>query len=165
VKYRRLHPEELANLETEFINFLATNSITAEDWTRLKQMSPEQAAQLLDLFSDMVWEKVLTNVSFLQMRTSNELRIIHFGPEKIAMVVIQIASEAFNFTNPDHITSIAEGTADLMNYDPEIYKGKRDYGADKKMEVFIMMEQGAKPCKEDLWYSVQKMLPPDEQVN
>lgn len=163
MKYRRLHPEELESLREDFIQFLAANSITAEDWTKLKQADPEASGQLVDLFSDMVWDKVLENVKYLRIHSSDELRVLSFGEKNIEMVLIRITSDSFDFTNPDDINSVAEGNVDLMKFEPEIFRGKKDYSHGKKMEVFVMMEQGAKPCKEVFWRSIQSMLPPAER--
>lgn len=161
MKYRRLHPEELENLREDFVQFLAANSITGEDWTKLKEAQPEQSNQLIEMFSDLVWEKVLGNIKYLETRSPNELRVIHFADEQVQMIVLKVESEKFDFTNPIDIQSIADGTLDLMSFDPEVLKGERDYRADKKMEVFVMMEEGARPCKEVFWRSILKMIPPD----
>ena len=60
MKYRRLSKEQLEELHLEFINFLATQSITGEEWTALKKNKPEVAEEELDVFSDLIWEGVLT---------------------------------------------------------------------------------------------------------
>ena len=45
MKYRRLTKEQLEELHPEFINFLATQSITAEEWDTLKKKKPEVAEE------------------------------------------------------------------------------------------------------------------------
>ncbi|MEL6975556.1 MAG: DUF6495 family protein, partial [Bacteroidota bacterium] len=59
MKYARLTQQQLEELHPEFINFLATQSITAEEWSTLKSDKPEVAEQELDVFSDLIWEGVL----------------------------------------------------------------------------------------------------------
>ena len=66
MKYTRLTKEQFEELQQEFINFLATQSITADEWSNLKVNSPEMAEMELDVFSDLIWEGVLQNVSFLE---------------------------------------------------------------------------------------------------
>lgn len=162
MKYRRLHPEELENLRDDFVQFLAANSVTASDWEDIKKRQPETAGKLIELFSDIVWEKVLGNIRYLEGRTSDELRVTHFDQEKIRMIVIKIKDEQFDFTNPDHISKVAEGQLDLMSFDPEIFRGSRDYQHAREMEVFAAMEQGSRPCKEIFWRSILAMLPKEE---
>ena len=59
MKYRRLTKEQFEELHQEFINFLATQSITGEEWTKIKAEQPKVAEEEMDIFSDLVWEGVL----------------------------------------------------------------------------------------------------------
>ena len=49
MKYTRLTKEQFEELHQEFINFLATQSITAEEWEDIKKNKPEAAEQELSL--------------------------------------------------------------------------------------------------------------------
>jgi hypothetical protein len=64
MKYSRLSKDQFVELHKEFIDFLSSNSITFEDWTILKQNNDGKAEGLLDLFSDIVWAKVLDKHDF-----------------------------------------------------------------------------------------------------
>ena len=64
MKYARLTKEQFEELHQEFINFLATQSITADEWKKLKIEKPEVAEQELDIFSDLIWEGVLNKVKY-----------------------------------------------------------------------------------------------------
>ena len=66
MKYTRLTKEQLEELNQEFINFLATQSITAEEWKDIKEQKPKVAEEELDVFSDLVWEGVLSKVEYLE---------------------------------------------------------------------------------------------------
>ena len=66
MKYRRLSKEQFEELHKEFINFLATQSLTAEEWSKLKLEKPELASKEMDIFSDLVWESVLSKVKYLE---------------------------------------------------------------------------------------------------
>ena len=66
MKYRRLSKEQFEALHKEFINFLATQSITAAEWEVLKSQKPEVVEAEMDVFSDLVWEGVLDKVLFLE---------------------------------------------------------------------------------------------------
>ena len=56
MKYTRLTKQQLEELHQEFINFLATQSITATEWEMIKLNRPHVAEEELDVFSDLVWE-------------------------------------------------------------------------------------------------------------
>ncbi|NND88198.1 MAG: hypothetical protein HKM28_03010, partial [Flavobacteriaceae bacterium] len=66
MKYRRLSKEQLNELHPEFINFLATQSITADEWSQIKEKQPEVAELEIDVFSDLVWEGVLQKAEYLE---------------------------------------------------------------------------------------------------
>ena len=68
MKYSRLTKEQFEELHQEFINFLATQSITAEEWATIKTKQPEVAEQELDVFSDLVWEGVLKSVKYAKLK-------------------------------------------------------------------------------------------------
>ena len=51
MKYSRLTKEQLEELHQEFINFLATQSITADEWSDIKINKPEVAEEELDAVS------------------------------------------------------------------------------------------------------------------
>ena len=62
MKYRRLTIDELKELEQEFVRFLASNTVTSEDWQAVKTTNPERADQLIDIFSDIVFDKVIDKI-------------------------------------------------------------------------------------------------------
>lgn len=66
MKYQRLSKEQFEELHQEFINFLATQSITSDEWEEIKTNKPEVAEQELDVFSDLIWEGVLNKVEYIE---------------------------------------------------------------------------------------------------
>ena len=66
LKYKRLSIEQLKELEKEFVDFLVVNGILAEDWLKLKETDPDKAEQMVDLFSDVVFEGILRKTDFIE---------------------------------------------------------------------------------------------------
>ena len=60
MKYQRLTKEQFEALHQEFATFLASHSIDKKQWDALKQSQDENVDALLDQFSDLVWEDVLS---------------------------------------------------------------------------------------------------------
>ena len=83
--YRRLTNDELAELETAFIRFLALNGIPADDWVKIKGEDKARTEQLIESFSDVVFHETLTKLKFLDFKTKNEIRTFHCGPDKIVL--------------------------------------------------------------------------------
>src|SRR5690554_7284010 len=75
MKYTRLTKEQLEELHQEFINFLAAQSITGEEWEALKKNSPEVAEDELDVFSDLIWEGVLSKVRFVENISAQQMHL------------------------------------------------------------------------------------------
>ncbi len=73
MKYRRLSTDELQELEKEFVHFLVSNGIAADDWVKLKEEENDKAEALIDTFSDVVMEKVLGKVDFLEKREKSSV--------------------------------------------------------------------------------------------
>ena len=73
MKYRQLTKEQFESLHQEFAQFLATQSIDVKEWTTIKAENPKLAEEEMNLFSDVVWEDVLTRTKFLE----------HFSPKTI----------------------------------------------------------------------------------
>ncbi len=71
MKYTRLTKEQLEELHPEFIRFLASQNIDKAEWDTLKAQKPEVAEQELDVFSDLVWDEVLTKAEWLEHYSKN----------------------------------------------------------------------------------------------
>ena len=63
MKYTRLSKEQLESLHEEFALFLATQSIDKIQWVKIKTENPTLTDELLDLFSDMVWDQSLEKIT------------------------------------------------------------------------------------------------------
>ena len=73
-KYRLLTLDELQELEHEFINYLILNGIEAKEWEKLKTEDKPAAEKIVELFSDVVFEKIFRKVEYLEQRNSKEIR-------------------------------------------------------------------------------------------
>lgn len=140
------------------MQFLAANSVTASDWENLKKSNPEKAEELIDLFSDIVWEKVLTKTEFIEIRQRKVLRIMKFGDKMAELIQIAINDDDFDFRIPENIESLAEGRTKLNSLKPEIHKGKKSYPKSRNDEVFYHLEQGGTISKEDVWVALESSL-------
>src|SRR5690606_17459614 len=99
MKYRILTKEELEELESEFITFLVANGIPGDDWVRIKGNEPEKSQRIIEIFSDVVFEKILSKVHYLEHRQKDVIRICRFGEEKITMNGIRVEGKsAIDFT-------------------------------------------------------------------
>lgn len=158
MKYRILTKDELDELESEFITFLAANGIPADDWVKMKADEPEKSHKLIEIFSDVVFEKILSNVHYLEHREKDTIRIFRFGDEKVTMNGIHIeGGSAIDFTkNQDTATLIQ-----LFNLSPgklKIFTAEKAYKQDRLQEIFNLMQNGAQILKNDrLFHTIEQL--------
>jgi len=143
MKYRLLTSEELKELEPEFINFLAANHVTASDWLQLKTENIQKAERLIEIFSDIVLEKVLLKIDYLEIREEKNLLIFNFKEEKIILIGIAVKENStLDLSNTASIASIALNPERTEEERLTIFKTEKDYQKARPEEVFKLVQQG-----------------------
>lgn len=138
MKYRKLSLEELEELREDFVRFLAANHVTAPDWEKIKTREPEKAEGLIALFSDEVFEQVLTRLEYLEFKTPQDLKTFHCGPDKIVMLgLLADESSGIDFTQNQPLSVFLDSGASL-----KLYTAEKGYGGSREQELFRMMENG-----------------------
>ena len=157
MKYRRLSMEELKELEPDFIRFLASNSIAGDDWVKMKENNPEKSNQLIDHFSDLIFERTLKKVEHLEFKTPNDIKLFHCMEDKIVMLGLFVEGHSnLDFTKPTDpklmIEQLKQSSAQL-----KLYQAEKQFSKQREMELFEMMENGCLISKGDLFYTLQKL--------
>ena len=89
MKYTRLTKEQFEELHQEFTTFLATQSIDKAEWDTIKKEKPEVAEQELDVFSDLIWEGVLTKAQFLEHFSKNHIFLFQCFDTEVKSIVLK----------------------------------------------------------------------------
>ncbi|MEK6155668.1 DUF6495 family protein [Flavobacteriaceae bacterium 3-367] len=148
MKYARLTKQQLEELQAEFINFLATQSITAEEWNTLKKEKPQVAEEELDVFSDLIWEGVLTKVTFLENISAQHMHLFHLTEKEMKLISIKVM-------NPDIDLGTEQGfTWFKNNYQSDFVEyltASKAYTDDKNLDKFTLIQQGAVITKGELY--------------
>ena len=139
MRFRRLTLEELEQLKDEFIQFLAANTITGEDWATLKEEESEKAEKLIDIFSDIVMEKSLSNVRFLEKREPKNLLLFHAKTKEIDLIGLSIDSDQYDFTNPEDLKELMENPSSV---NLQMFRSSKPYTKTREEEVFELLETG-----------------------
>lgn len=152
MKYRKLNLDELQELETEFIRFLVSNTITGDDWEKLKTEDPKKAEGLIEIFSDIVFDKIIKGIEYLEVRMPKDYRTFHCLEDKIIMMGIQAqGSSELDFTKNESpgqmMDQIQKAGAKL-----QLYSGEKAYQPNREQELFRMMESGALISKDGEMY-------------
>ncbi len=159
MKFRRLRQDELSVLETRFIEFLASNTITGPDWEKIKTNKPEQAEGLIEIFSDIVFEDTLDKITYLRHTAPTELRCFHCLEEKIIMMgLIAKETKGFDFrenaTAQEMMSKVKASGGSL-----QFFTAEKEYKGDRKQELFRMMENGCLISKGEIYKALEAVAP------
>ena len=155
MKYRRLSKEQFEELHKEFINFLATQSITVSEWKLLKEKKPEVAEAELDVFSDLVWEGVLENVTFLENIAPKHMYLFCVKEKSIALIGLKVSKETVDLTIEGGFSWLRDN---LMSSEVEIFNAEKQINGDKKLQIFELIEKGAHITKGELFKYFEQLI-------
>lgn len=143
MRFRRLNSEELFALETEFKQFLVVHEQYDEEWRVLAENNPAKAEQFIELFSDLVLERVHSQVSYL----------VYFSKSMVSFFDMRNNPlKAYQIKCPDHLSLQNEmELQQLVNahFDElQFYVGEKQLMKDKADEVFDLIVKGSEVCEE-----------------
>jgi hypothetical protein len=157
LKYTLLSKEQLESLHQEFAVFLASQSIDKKEWERIKNENPKLVNQEIELFSDMVWEKVLDNVSFLEHFTQNHIFLIHTQKEKFYSIIISTNQKNIDFCQKEGLDWLEQN----WNSNEIIFKtGEKIIESNSNQEIFELIKKGATITKGELYQKINLILNP-----
>lgn len=157
MKYRRLTNEELTSLEKEFVEFLVANTITANDWIKLKNENLEHANHLIDMFSDIVMEKVLQNIKYLEYRDTKSLMVFECQKEQIVLIGLTVSDAIdVDLTNQSSIQKLVSENK-LDDNTISIFKTIKPYQKIREIEIFEMTQNHCFISDGALFYTLSKM--------
>ena len=152
MKYQRLTKEQLDEMQPEFINFLAAQSINAEEWKEIKRDRPEVAEQELDVFSDLIWEGVLDKVAYLEHLSPQHIFLFHIDGTTINLISIKVEDKLIDITTDSGYKWLQEN---LMDDTVNLYTSSKILKEDRNKDIFALIQQGAVITKGELynWFS------------
>jgi predicted aldo/keto reductase-like oxidoreductase len=155
MKYARLTKEQLEELQQEFVNFLATQSITASEWQELKQSKPQVAEDEIDVFSDLIWEGVLTNVGYVEHISEQQMHLFHLTQKEMKLIAIKVMNPKIDLTTQQGFQWFKKNwQSDFVEY----MTASKAYGPDPNVDKFQLIQQGAVITKGELYYWFEKMM-------
>ncbi len=155
MKYARLTKEQLEELQQEFVNFLATQSITASEWQELKQTKPQVAEDEIDVFSDLIWEGVLTNVGYVEHISEQQMHLFHLTQKEMKLIAIKVMNPKIDLTTQQGYQWFKKNwQSDFVEY----MTASKAYGLDPNLDKFQLIQQGAVITKGELYHWFEKMM-------
>ena len=147
--------EQFEELHQEFINFLATQSITAEEWQKIKSEQPKVAEEEMDVFSDLVWEGVLGKVEFLENIAPQHMYLFQVKEKTISLIGLKLNTTTVDLTNKEGFSWLREH---LMSDEVELFNAEKDIEGDKNLNIFELIEKGANITKGELFKYFDQLI-------
>ena len=159
MKYRILNNTELEPLKDDFIKFLSANTVTGEDWAKIKSNKPNEALKLVEIFSDVVWEKALDKIKYLEHRDDNYLKVFYCGENKIEMVGFKVCDKnAPSLLDESTFKLLGSGELKFSELSAEFSSSEKNYTISRNMDLFSMIESGCVPCEKAFFYGIKSLL-------
>ena len=140
MKYTRLTKEQFEELHPEFINFLATQAIDKAEWDKLKTEKPEVAEQELDVFSDLIWEGVLTRAEFLEHFSKNHVFLFQCFDTYIESIVLKSMVHEVDFLTKEGLQWLSDN---MFTDTIEMKVGRKEFTEDRNTSIFELIQQGS----------------------
>jgi len=140
MKYKRLTKEQFEALHQEFSTFLATQSIDKKEWDEIKANKPEVAEQELDVFSDLIWEGVLTSAHFLEHFSKNHIFLFHCQEKLVQSIVLKSLVTEIDFMTKEGLQWLSDN---MFTENVEMHLGKKEYDEERNTAIFNLITQGA----------------------
>ncbi len=157
MKYRRLSIEELKDLDTAFIRFLAANGIPGDEWTKIKETDPKRTDELLNVFSDTAIHETLTKIEYLQIIQAKEIKTFHCLPDQIKLIGLIVDGESdIDFSKMESPQMMAQQIA-ASSAQIKLFSAVKAYQPEREIELFKMMEGGCRITNGEI-YSLLKQL-------
>ncbi|MRT17374.1 hypothetical protein F3C99_10435 [Vitellibacter sp. q18] len=155
MKYARLTKEQFEEMHPEFIKFLSTQSITAEEWKTIKTEKPEVAEQELDIFSDLIWEGVLGKVNYLEHFSPNQLMLFHISEAFMELIAIKIDDPNIDITTDYGYKWLQQNLHDDA---VSLFTSTKAIKDDRNKDIFVLIQQGAVITKGELYGYFRDLL-------
>ena len=155
MKYTKLSKEQFEELTEEFAVFLAAQGIDVKEWTSIKENKPELADKEMEVFSDFVWEKVLSKANYLEHFSADSLNLFKCEEETIHRIVVKVNKEGVNLLETKDFEWLLDNSTDPRI---EYLKGKKGYSQERNLEIFDLIQKGSVVSDGKLFEAIFSMI-------
>ncbi len=155
MKYSQLTKEQFESLHNEFARFLATQSIDVNEWNQIKKEKPEVAEDEMNVFSDVVWDDVLSKTKYLEHFSPRVLNLFKCEKENIHRIVVQITNKEINLLEQEGYEWLLKNT---QSNEVEILEGTKGYNEERNTELFDLIQKGSSISKGELFEYFNKLI-------
>jgi hypothetical protein len=155
MKYRQLTKEQLSELNKEFAEFLASQQIDVKEWKVIKKEKPLMADEELNIFSDVVWEDVLSKTKYLEHISENDINLFQCTSKEIIRVYIKLNDKSRSFLKAEDFNWFINNP---LNDGLDYFKASKKYTKERNLEIFQLIEMGSIISNGDLYNSISQLI-------
>ena len=155
MKYTRLSKEQFEALAEEFSKFLAVNSIDKVAWDNYKQQQDPKVDEILDNFSDLIWEKVLVQTMYLEHFSKHYIFLFKCLKDQVKSIVIKHQNNEIDFLTSSGLQWMVQN---LNSNQVEIIVGNKPFVRDRNLALFDLIQQGAMLSKGELYNQLNEVI-------
>jgi len=105
----------------------------------MKLNEAQKSEELITVFSDVVYDKVLTKIKFLEYRDEKTLNIFKCMDDKIALVGLRVKEHSsLDLTAPDIFSQWTNNNTSSIN----VIKTEKKYIKERGVEIFELLQTG-----------------------
>lgn len=154
MKYRQLTKEQFESLHEEFATFLATQSIDVNEWNELKKEKPHVAEDEMNVFSDVVWDDVLTKTQHLEHFSKQSINLFKCDKNEIHRIFIKVNKDIDLLEKDGFEWLLSNPTDNSVEY----FTGSKSYGTERNEELFDLIEKGSSIAKGELFEYFNRLV-------
>lgn len=133
-------------MEEDFKHFLIANHVYNEEWIKLNEIKDSRVEELIELFSDVVFEKALGNIKFLEYVNSSGISAFHCNNEEMVLIGISSENKEVDFT---------KHTFEDFKNDLTIFKTNKPYVKQREEEIYELLNSGCSIIDEDRFKKIE----------
>lgn len=126
---------QLESLEKDFVAFLIVNGVEGDTWQSLNETNPSKAQELANLFSQLVWEKVVKETRHVKRISETERVFGYLGEDQGVLLIGQQNPSGWTF-----------------------HRANKQWGKSRESEVFALLQQGFERATEQEFNEVSQLL-------
>ncbi|NNE26010.1 MAG: hypothetical protein HKN09_04145 [Saprospiraceae bacterium] len=138
-KYRLLTDEELKSFEKEFIQYLVVNGIDADAWEKLKEEDKDKANEIIDLFSDVIFENLMRKTKYILRLQGQFIFSFCYDEDKASLLIAEYGGkEEIGFKDLEELKQFVDQNKDLFTVSMQ----SKSYEGNREEEVFKLLDGG-----------------------
>lgn len=156
MKYQRLSSAELDNLKEDFIRFIASQGIDAGAWQKMKSENTEGAEEIIDIYSDLVYDQALAKCEYLEHISAKEFKSFQFKDDLSVMYGIKVKpNSSINLNTDDFQSSVQKG---IEQDEIEVFTATKKNEKLREQEMFEWISKGAYMANEKWFNEILRLI-------